>query len=164
MSHKRPKHKVKPSLNKIPNSIELASTSKKPRIDPENSPISTKQKKPTWRMGLVDFEGCWGWGNINQLDVFKTIQDKLKNFESMTWGEIEKKLTPKGTPQNHLMSISNICKNAKDRLKQINLDDRDTLYSLRFSNTERLWGIREGEILYIIWWDHDHSIYPVPKK
>ncbi len=115
-------------------------------------------------MGLIDFEGYWGWNNVNKIDMFKVIHDKLKSFESMTWSEIERKLTNKGSQQNHFMPVSKICREAKNRLKEINLDDRDTLYSLRFSGTERLWGIREGEVLYIIWWDHNHSVYPVPKR
>jgi hypothetical protein len=79
----------------------------------------------------------------------------------MTWGEIERKVIKKGSPQNHFMSVDKIDKKARERLKEIKLGDQESLYSLRFSGSERLWGIREAEILYIIWWDHNHSVYPI---
>jgi len=164
LSHKKPKHKINPVLRKIPNTAEFPLTGKKPRSDPDYLPSSVKDKHPTWRMSLIDFEGPWGWSNISDIKALKNIQERLKSFEDMTWGEIEKKLITKGTPQNHFMSTNKICKAAKDRLKEINLDDRDTLYSLRFSNVERLWGIREAEVLYIVWWDHNHSVFPIHHK
>ncbi|KJU85359.1 hypothetical protein MBAV_002442 [Candidatus Magnetobacterium bavaricum] len=160
MSKKKPKHKAISSVKKIPHKIESPSVKKKPARDLSLS-IESKSKNPVWRFGMVDFEGQWGWENLNRVDDFKLIQGKLKNFETMTWGEIEKKLIKKGTPQNHSIQVEKICKDAQDRLKEIKMDDRDELYSLRFSGKERLWGVREGEILYILWWDPYHTVCPI---
>jgi len=161
VSRRNPKNKVAPLIGKTPHNIESPFTEKKPSIDPNNAPTSVKEKKPSWRMGMIDFGGYWGWEKLNNIDSLRTIQDKLKHFETMTWGEIEKKLIRKGSPQNHFMPVNKICKDAQRRLREINLDDQDYLYSLRFSGAERLWGIREAEILYIVWWDHNHSVYPI---
>jgi hypothetical protein len=161
LKKKKPKQQAHPLVAKIPHSIESPVNKKNPTFDPAYSPASTKQKMPVWRIGMIDFGGYWGWENLNNVDSLKSIQDKLRHFEKMTWGEIEKKLIGKGTQQNHFMPVNKICKDARNRLKEINLDDQDYLYSLRFSGTERLWGIREAEILYILWWDHDHSVYPI---
>ncbi|QWR76740.1 hypothetical protein [Candidatus Magnetomonas plexicatena] len=149
MSKNKPKRKEKPSGKKKPNS------------DPANSPASIKQKMPVWRIGMIDFEGNWGWGKLNSMYDIKTILCKLKDFETMTWGEIEKKITRKGTPANHLISVDKICREARDRLREIKLDDYDNIYTLRFSGKERLWGFREAEILHILWWDNDHSVYQI---
>lgn len=150
-------------MSNKPKNIIIPSGKKYPAIDPNNAPESIKHKKPVWRMGLIDFEGYWGWGNVNNVAAIKSIQDKLKNFESMTWGEIESKLIKKGSPQNHFMPVNKIDKKARERLKELHLGDQESLYSLRFSGTERLWGIREAEILYIVWWDHNHSVYPISR-
>jgi hypothetical protein len=81
----------------------------------------------------------------------------------MTWGEIEKKFGRSNT-QNHEMPVKKICKTAQERLSEIKLDDIDCLYSIRVSAKERLWGIRKDRVLYIIWWDPEHTVYTVSKK
>jgi hypothetical protein len=39
---------------------------------------------------MLDLNGPWGWLNIKLKDLLVEVVDKLKNFESMTWGEIER--------------------------------------------------------------------------
>ena len=76
----------------------------------------------------------------------------------MTWGEIEK------NNNSHLIPIDEISPKAKKRLKDVNLDYLEYLFSFRVSGRERLWGNRENEAFYIIWWDPKHTVYPVQKK
>jgi hypothetical protein len=61
------------------------------------------------------------------------------------------------------MPLNEIEKEASDRLRERELDDLE-LYSFRISAKERIWGIREREAFYIIWWDPGHTVYPVQKK
>lgn len=136
---------------------------KQPRIDPANKPESILTKKPTWKLGLLDKEGPWSCCVINEAVLLLDIQEKLASFESMTWGEIEKKRTKKGSSQNHGISVEKITKEARKRLKELRLDDTDELYSLRIGSTERIWGIRNPDGFSILWWDPDHEIYPVGK-
>lgn len=75
----------------------------------------------------------------------------------MTWAEIE-------GDKNHFMPVGKVSKDAKQRLREIGLDDRDTLFSFRLSGKQRLWGYREEAVLYILWWDPEHTVYPVAKK
>ncbi len=82
---------------------------------------------------------------------------KLINFESMTWGEIDR------NGKSHLMPLDKIEKKARERLKERELDDQE-LYSFHLSARERIWGIREIDAYYIIWWDPEHTVYPVQKK
>lgn len=145
-SKKHPKQKVKVSLVK------------KPRTDPEVSPKKIIQEKPVWRLGMLDLHGEWGFSKIKDLTTFQTIKERLKNFETMTWGEIEK------NRQNHYMETNKICKDAQKRLRKIRLLEYDTLYSLRFLGANRLWGIRDNEILYILWWDPKHTVYHIKKR
>ncbi len=112
---------------------------------------------------MLDFKGLWGWNKIDEISIFETILEKLKQYEEMTWSEIEKKKGYRGK-QNHLMPVKEICKKARERLKSLRLDDIDCLYSLRFSGKERLWGIRKNEVLYILWWDPNHGVCPVTRR
>ncbi|MCI4626611.1 MAG: hypothetical protein L3V56_11705 [Candidatus Magnetoovum sp. WYHC-5] len=146
------KTKKKP-INKIQPIAE-----KTPRIASNNSRSSIIDMQPVWRLSKLDFNGDWGWTNIENINTIQRIQYKLSNFESMTWGEIEK------NNNNHLIPTEKVSKAAKDRLKEINLDDCSDLYSMRLTGSERLWGIRENEILYILWYDPKHTVYPVPLR
>ena len=130
---------------------------KTPRISPDTSPESFMNKKPVWRLGIMDFEGPWSWKKINRISLLETIHEKLKNFETMTWAEIE-------GPKHHLSSVSKFCKKAKDRLTTIKLDDYDVLFSFRLTGEKRVWGIRENEVLKILWWDPKHEVCPAPKR
>ena len=76
----------------------------------------------------------------------------------MTWNELTK---PRS---NHPMPVDKICKEAQRRLEQIHLDDYETLYQLQIEGIERLWGIRDENVLNILWWDPEHKVYPVEKK
>jgi hypothetical protein len=76
----------------------------------------------------------------------------------MNWGEIEKK------NKNHSIPLDHVTKAARDRLKEMNRDDLDPLFSLRLSGKVRIWGWRDQELFYIIWWDPEHTVCPSSKK
>jgi len=150
---------------KRPKSREKIKPQKKPKTDSSISPDTVINKKPAWRFGKIDFEGEWGFDKINKSSILKNLHQKLKNFEGMTWGEIERKTIKKGSKLNHSIFVEKISKEAKNRFKKIRLaDEYDTLYSFHLAGKERLWGIRENEIFYIIWWDKEHTVYPVHKR
>jgi hypothetical protein len=106
---------------------------------------------------MIDLEGPWGWLNIQSKDILVYIMEKLRYFESMTWGEID------ANRHNHPMPLDKIPKTARERLKERELDDLE-LYSFHLSGKKRIWGIREREAFYIIWWDPEHTVYRVQKK
>jgi hypothetical protein len=82
---------------------------------------------------------------------------RLKHFETMTWSEIE-------GPKNHSVSCESIVRDAQRRLQEINQDDVDELFSLRLSGKERVWSIRDGSVLKLLWWDPEHKVCPSEKK
>lgn len=129
--------------------------SKKPRIDPSlKNPLD---EFPVWRIGMLDLAGQWGWDKIDGDLFFNEIQPKIKHFEGMTWNEILNR-------NNHEISIDKINKNAQKRLTQINNDDIESLVSLRLTGPKRIWGIRDRNILKIIWWDPKHQVCPSKRK
>jgi hypothetical protein len=116
-----------------------------------------KAHYPVWQFNLLDWDGPWSWETI---DTEKDILKKLGHFETRTWGEIE------GNKEegSHLVKVDD-CPNprVKERLKQLELDDIDELFSLRLSGTERIFGILDGFILKILWYDYEHKVWPTKK-
>ena len=107
---------------------------------------------------MLDFNGPWGWLKIQLKDTLVEIVEKLKNFESMTWGEIDR------SNKSHPIPSNKISREAQKRLIENELDDLENLYSIRLSGRGRIWGKRENEAFYIIWWDPNHTVYKVQKK
>lgn len=112
---------------------------------------------PVWRVAFIDYEGKWGFDKLNKPNILKSILSKLKDFEGMKWREIE-------GDENHIISVAKISKDAKKRLTDINKSDHQDLFSFRLTGKKRLWGIRIREEFYILWWDPNHTVYPVKKK
>lgn len=65
---------------------------------------------------------------------------------------------------NHKMEVADLDKEARDRLVEIDLDDLDELWSLRLSGRERVWGTITRNVFSLLWWDPEHTVYPVSKK
>lgn len=82
---------------------------------------------------------------------------RLAAFETMTWGEI---LT-QGGRQNHLMPVVKICSPARTRLTARGQEDAEFVCSLRIGKAERIWGILDGAVLRVLWWDPEHLVYPI---
>ena len=141
MADKKPKAKVSPQPTKIPRRV----------YDEDPTRLS-----PAWRVGSMEMRVPFGWHQLTGSELSE-IREKLKNFESMTLGEILNR-------NNHRVSVGKLCKDARDRLKELKLDDIEELLSLRLTGIQRIWGILEHNIVILLWWDPDHLVCPSPKK
>jgi hypothetical protein len=110
-----------------------------------------------WKTNDADHDGDFGWNNIDVNKLFAYIIPKLQEFESMLWSDIE-------GHRNHFIPINDICKEAKDRLTVVGKEDEESLFSLSLSGKERIWGVRESNILKLLWWDPKHKVCPSNKK
>lgn len=61
---------------------------------------------------------------------------------------------------NHGCLVKQLSKSARKRLKELNLDDYEKLYSLRLDAKSRVWGIFEDGYFRVLWWDPKHQVYP----
>lgn len=94
------------------------------------------------------------------------IYPKLIQFEKITWDEIRLQThSSKGCMKsnNHDIDVSDLCQEAKKRLRMLKLNDRDKIYSLRLEGTVRVLGFRVQNCLDIIWVDLNHEVCPVSK-
>jgi len=110
----------------------------------------------SWHIRIIDKEGFWGWKQITR-SIFDDILKKMSDFETMKWSEILNR-------NNHAVEISKMCPGARKRLKELKQDDIDELISLHLTGKNRVWGIRDQNILKILWWDPNHTVCPSLKK
>lgn len=112
---------------------------------------------PHWSFRLLD-DTYHKW----QFDDVKDIFKELKAYEGMTWQEIMSASggKRKGNGSNsHYIQISDICKEAQDRLSDLKLDDNDVIFSLRIGSRKRIWGLLRSRTFEVIWYDPEHEIY-----
>ncbi|WP_157602430.1 hypothetical protein [Sphingomonas sp. PR090111-T3T-6A] len=107
-----------------------------------------------WRFSGADRGGPFAW-TIAEDDKFRQVVEKLYEFEGKNWSEI----TASGS---HAIPVARLCKEAQDRLVDIERDDLDELMSLRLTGPNRVWCVRTGHIMRVFWWDADHKVYPTP--
>jgi hypothetical protein len=127
------------------------SEAKRPRIAPEFEGKSD-HLRPAWRFNRLDKGGPWRWRNLSDHEVHEALE-KLGALEGMTWEQIKRH-------GSHHVALSRLCKDAKDRLVDIKLDDQDEVFSVRLTGAHRLWGIRDHHILLVLWWDPRHEVCP----
>ena len=126
---------------------------KKPHAAFENNATQS----PLWAFRYVDinrggFLNSCCWSNLEADDIIDLIQH-LKDFETMTWADIER-------GGSHFIEVRKIEKEAQERLVTLRQDDIDHLFSLRVSGKGRVWGIRNGGTLRLLWWDPQHEVCP----
>ncbi|MBR1893264.1 MAG: hypothetical protein IJ815_07015 [Lachnospiraceae bacterium] len=134
------------------------SLGKKDARTPVSKPVekSYLNKTPLWSFKKLDI-AYHKW----QVEDTKELLTKLKDFEGLTWQEIETASggKKKGHGSNsHSIPIYNLINEAQKRLSDINLGAEDYIFSLRINAKTRLWGFRRDEVLEIIWYDKEHEI------
>ena len=105
----------------------------------------------------MDMDGPWSWANIDGQKL-REIRAFLASIETMEWNHL--------LHQNraHTVAKRNLSKEAQKRLQAIGQDDTDDLVSLRKTGAERIWGIKDRDVLKLVWWDPDHTVYVVEKR
>lgn len=139
-----------------PKAAYTPSVSKTPRV--EAAP-NAYDLHPSWRISSMEMIGPFGWQDIPTEKVLEII-NKLSAFEKLTWKEI----LVERNQGHHRVAVSKLIREAQERLREVRQDDIDELVSLRLSGRERVWGILEGGVLRILWWDAEHQICPSIKK
>ena len=127
---------------------------KSPRIglDPDDA----NRQTPVWSICRFDHDGPWGQGSFANSDVlWGTIYPAMKSYETMTWNEILQ-----NRKYNHSVPAIRLITEAQHRLVALRLDDYEEVFRFRVGGTGRVWGIRDGRVFLILWWDPDHLICP----
>jgi hypothetical protein len=142
-----------PSFSKTPRIGTHVVAGKHPKIAQE--PQSIMELRPSWRLSNMRMQAPFGWDSISRDDM-KQVIDHLKSLESMTWSAI----LVGAKKHNHTCDVGGMCKAARECLTRDWQGGADEALSIRLSGKKRIWGILEGPILYLLWWDPDHDVYP----
>ena len=128
-------------------------------------PVESKQaryKEPcieghplAWRFSGCDRGGPFSWV-IGEDQKYREVIEKLHEYEDKTWAQILE-------TGSHPIEVHKICKEARDRLVEIERDDIDELMSFRLTGPNRVWCDKKGHVMRILWWDAEHKVYPTPK-
>jgi len=140
-----------------------AKSTKTPKL--ETAGESYYERHPVWAFSKSDFSHVkWGL-DANNDQILRIIQ-KLKAFEGMTWHQILSDTAGRRrAPKNSEKSVTQIVSEAQDRFRELNLFyEHDSIYSFTIDGETRLWGVRTGNIFYVVWIDPNHEIYPVSKS
>lgn len=122
-------------------------------------PESYLRERPVWQFQSFDWDGPWGLKACATCnDWRKHIEQHLASLETMTWDEILKasggKREGKGN-NNHHIHRDKFSKRARGRLGELQIY-AEQLFSLRLDSCTRLYGVREGTCLRIVWFDPYH--------
>ena len=69
----------------------------------------------------------------------------------------------KSGPQS-IHPLGSLPREVRSRLVAIGRDDLDRLISYHLGGRERVWCYDYDSIMFVLWWDPEHSVYPTPKK
>jgi hypothetical protein len=136
----------------VPPPKHVPSSKKEVRVEA----VKPADTNPSWRFSRLDFDGPWCPKKMGG-DGLTMVVAKLQGYESMSWNVMH-------SSGSHAREVGLLTKDAQQRLRDLKLDDVDQLYSLRCQGKVRLWGIKRGNILSVLWWDPEHEICPSPKK
>ncbi|HEX4276442.1 MAG TPA: hypothetical protein VHZ74_13860 [Bryobacteraceae bacterium] len=140
--------------DKKPSFASFVEASKKaPRL--ASDPSSYYDAHPAWRVIRMEFCDPYGWHQVDA-ETLLFIREKLGELEKLTWKEV---LKPGSG--SHPMPTKELCKEARDRLVELEIDEADNLVSIRLQQKMRVWGYMDQGILNLLWWDPEHSVYPM---
>ena len=144
--------------NKKPKSDDLQSK----RYEIQN-PERYLTQNPVWSFRRMDTTHP-RWSIRSCKSLYDSIFLKLKALEGLTWQDIMSASGGRSSGTNsHFEDVADLCKEARDRMLELHMEDEDRVFSLRLTSLERLYGILENGIFFIIWYDTKHEIYPVSK-
>jgi hypothetical protein len=98
-------------------------------------PQSIMDRRPSLRLSNMRMKPPFGWDSISREDMKQVIE------------------------------VGGMCREARQCLAEDWQGGADEALTIRLTNKKRLWGILDGPILYLLWWDRDHAVYPsLPKN
>lgn len=141
------------------------------RVKIGGDPASTETQTICWQAARMDMDHpLWGWSKLTPKTWFRQILPFLKSIEGLTWAQLKSASGGRSNGTNHhALEVEGCTNGARVRLAELRLDDYDEIFSLRLSNTVRIYGLRDGRALRIIWHDPYHgqnsqAIYPVRQR
>lgn len=142
------------------NRLPRASAVPEGRKDPttgSRDPEAIKHKPISWGLKQVDLDGEWSWRKVDS-EHLQSLHEQLAELEGKPLWHLLRSNKVKDIPARHLR------RKAQSRLKEIGLEERDTLWELRLLNKWRAWGLVNGSVFHFLWWDEFETVCNPPPK
>lgn len=108
------------------------------------------------------------WCGLDGNDVINNIIHKLEDYSTQTWSIVKTACGGKGKnggSNNHFISANNLPKKYKEQyIESKYMRDYEQVFSLRLTAKKRLIGYVSMGTFYPLWYDNDHSVFPVKHK
>ena len=124
--------------------------------------VQTDHLNMLFSFKYFDYEWDYSFKHIsNDKNRVERLLKHLVEFSSCTWNEFKQ-----NKKHHHTCKLEKFTKKARDRFEYRNYQDvnDDELFSLSLCNKERIYGIRTGRILNVIWYDKNHELYKSNKN
>lgn len=128
------------------------------QIKTGGDPESTEKDTIAWHFHRLDrVHEDWGWDKL-RAPQWKDVLRHLVSLEGLTWASLKQQAGGRRAGTNHhSLELSALPNETRKRWAALRLDDFDTVFSLRISNTLRLYGVRDGRVLQFVWHDPHHG-------
>jgi len=138
----------------------VAKKQNKKVVQPE---LNHDRETPVWCFDKVDINGVFCF-NPDAVDCNFLIR-KFMALNGMTWAKIKQMTHDDGKSKNHPLTYEGISAEGKERIKikGIEKEDYDAIFSIALTNTHRLIGLKEGRVFHVIWNDENHKFYPTQR-
>lgn len=118
----------------------------------------------TWCITKADRLDHWSWGEQRewtQTEWSDIINPPFREFERLTWREIDQFASDTGHRMHHGHEIGDLIDEAQDRWRHLDLEQYDSVFRFRVGGQKRrVWGFIVQAHFYLVWWDREHSLYP----
>lgn len=112
-----------------------------------------------WRAQYARWEGPWAWELASPRDILADVVRVLHEYEMGSWSDLVN-----GSRHNHYITVESIVHEAQQDLEKHWPEDLpDRLWSLHIHGKVRIWGIRQGDVFQLVWYDPEHTVFPVAK-
>lgn len=125
-----------------------------------------KSSRPTWKFEQIVTSGDFSLEACKELHI-KQIIAKLKDFEGLTWQQIEQATHDRtNKSRHHALSLDKLTDKGIDAYKRKFLPQVQPteIFSLALDNLKRLIGFREGSSFYVVWIDIEHKFVQTKKR
>ena len=110
------------------------------------------ESRAAWRLSGADQGGPFSWANIPDAQR-SGVWARMAEFEKMTPDQLRR-------TGSHRVAQSRMAKEAKERLRRIEMDDLEELWSFRVTGRQRFWRAKRENVYSLLWWDPDHRVCP----
>jgi hypothetical protein len=117
------------------------------------------EEKAAWRISRIQLIAPYGFRELD-VEGISRVKERLGALERNSWKDI----FIRDKHYNHQIEVDELkCAIAKKWMED-NLPDQHSLWTIRVTGKERIWGILAEGAYQIVFWDPEHLIWEVPKK